>query len=297
MINIYSNAEKAAFAAIEEGIAKVNSSENFKNYLRFLTKFHQYSLHNTMLILRQCPHASYIAGYKTWQNTFKRQVLKGEKAIKILAPYYLRKLSDDGKDEYVLTYFKTVNVFDISQTVGDEIPRVVKELNGNSFEAQILVKTLEACADVPVVFKEAHEDPALLSGARGYFSTAEEMIVLNKRLGADQMAKTLCHEFAHSILHRHSQKSRAVKEIEAEALAFVICHYFRLDTGDYSFPYIATYAHENQEVIKAILLDMQAVAHEIIELLRPVYYAKSVLTKSTCPNILTGKLSTSEGEK
>ena len=284
--------EKAAFAAIEEGVKRVNSSDSFKTYLRFLTKFHQYSLHNTLLILRQCPHATYVAGYQAWAKNFNRHVKKGEKAIKILAPLHSSKESDDG-EEYIITNFKTVNVFDISQTEGDEIPLLVKGLSGNSVEASTLIETLKTVSKAPVIFTNPDLDITLMGGARGYYNALENLIVINENLDINQIAKTLSHEFAHSILHRNSDKKRAIKEIEAEALAFVICHYFKLDTGDYSFPYIASYAKQDSAMIKEILNDIQVVAHQVIEDLKPIYTAKSLLANNTNPNILTGNSSSS----
>lgn len=293
MINILSNVEKEAFKAIKDGIQKLKSSKEFKNYLRFLAKFHNYSFHNTILILNQCPNASFVAGYSAWKYKFKRNVKKGEKAIKILAPYYLKKLSDDGQEEFVVTRFKLVSVFDISQTEGEEIPNITKELNGESYEAKLIIQTISDICDSPIIYRSSQNDITIASGAKGYYNPVDEVIVIDKNLQLNQMAKTLCHEFAHSILHRQSDKKRRIKEIEAEALAFFICHYFGLDTSNYSFPYIASYARKDDKFLEAILLDIQMQAHEIIEKIKPIHYSKSVLTNLTNPSILTGNSLTS----
>lgn len=295
MINIGLNLEKSAFEAIEKGVREVNNSKAFKDYLCFVSKFHQYSFHNTILILNQFPNATCVAGYRAWKDKFNRQVIKGAKAIKILAPYQIRKKGEDD-EEYVLTCFKVVNVFDISQTTGEEMPRIVKELEGESEEAKTIIDAISSISEIPIIFKRKKEDFFLSSGARGYFNTKEEIIVISDELDMNQKAKTMCHEFAHSILHKDGGGDISKKEIEAEALAFVICHYFNLDTSDYSFPYIATYA-KNIDILKEILIDIKDIAHKTIEELKIEIYTKSVRTNNTKPIILTGNSSISSALK
>lgn len=275
----YEDRTKEAFEQIEQGVKDVYSSDNFKNYLKFLSKFHQYSFNNTMLILGQYPSASLIAGYNSWKNNFNRQVNKGEHAIKILAPYQIKiKLEKDQEnneeptqEEVKVTRFHLVNVFDISQTTGDPIPEFVTDLKGTSHDADALIEAIQDVATIEIQFIEQENDVSLQNGAKGYYSPVEDKIVVNSNLDTIQKAKTLVHEYAHSILHKQTDKSREQKEIEAESLAFVICNHFNIDTSDYSFGYIASYANEDYDTLKGVLTNIQANAHELIEKVEPEF--------------------------
>lgn len=275
----YEDRTKEAFEQIEQGVKDVYSSDNFKNYLKFLSKFHQYSFNNTMLILGQYPSASLIAGYNSWKNNFNRQVNKGEHAIKILAPYQIKiKLEKDQEnneeptqEEVKVTRFHLVNVFDISQTTGDPIPEFVTDLKGTSHDADALIEAIQDVATIEIQFIEQKNDVSLQNGAKGYYSPVEDKIVVNSNLDTIQKAKTLVHEYAHSILHKQTNKSREQKEIEAESLAFVICNHFNIDTSDYSFGYIAAYANQNYDKLRDVLVNIQANAHELIEKVEPEF--------------------------
>ena len=275
----YEDRTKEAFEQIEQGVKDVYSSDNFKNYLKFLSKFHQYSFNNTMLILGQYPSASLIAGYNSWKNNFNRQVNKGEHAIKILAPYQIKiKLEKDQEnneeptqEEVKVTRFHLVNVFYISQTTGDPIPQFVTDLKGTSHDADALIEAIQDVATIEIQFIEQENDVSLQNGAKGYYSPVEDKIVVNSNLDTIQKAKTLVHEYAHSILHKQTDKSREQKEIEAESLAFVICNHFNIDTSDYSFGYIASYANEDYDTLKGVLTNIQANAHELIEKVEPEF--------------------------
>lgn len=275
----YEDRTKEAFEQIEQGVKDVYSSDNFKNYLKFLSKFHQYSFNNTMLILGQYPSASLIAGYNSWKNNFNRQVNKGEHAIKILAPYQIKiKLEKDQEnneeptqEEVKVTRFHLVNVFDISQTAGDPIPEFVTDLKGTSHDADALIEAIQDVATIEIQFIEQKNDVSLQNGAKGYYSPVEDKIVVNSNLDTIQKAKTLVHEYAHSILHKQTNKSREQKEIEAESLAFVICNHFNIDTSDYSFGYIAAYANQNYDKLRDVLVNIQANAHELIEKVEPEF--------------------------
>lgn len=275
----YEDRTKEAFEQIEQGVKDVCSSDNFKNYLKFLSKFHQYSFNNTMLILGQYPSASLIAGYNSWKNNFNRQVNKGEHAIKILAPYQI-KIKQEKDQEYneeptqeevKVTRFHLVNVFDISQTTGDPIPEFVTDLKGTSHDAEALIQAILDVATIEIQFIEQENDVSLQNGAKGYYSPVEDKIVVNSNLDTIQKAKTLVHEYAHSILHKQTDKSREQKEIEAESLAFVICNHFNIDTSDYSFGYIAAYANQNYDKLRDVLVNIQANAHELIEKVEPEF--------------------------
>lgn len=281
---------KQAFSMIEQGVKDVCSSESFKQYLSCLSKFHSYSLNNTLLILSQKPEASLVAGYRAWQTNFNRHVNKGEKGLMILTPVttkedrLMNKHDENGNvilDEsgnpvqemrvVNLTHFKTTTVFDISQTSGDPLPSLVHDLTGSSNEVKAIIQTIQSVCTIPIEFKTETEDLSFMTGAKGYYSPRKDKIVINKDLEDLQTAKTLIHEYAHSILHKETDKNQSQREIEAESLAFVICDYFGIDTSEYSFGYIASYANKDYSELKSILVNIQSKAHEMIELIEPVF--------------------------
>ena len=281
---------KQAFSMIEQGVKDVYSSESFKQYLSCLSKFHSYSLNNTLLILSQKPEASLVAGYRAWQTNFNRHVNKGEKGLMILAPVttkedrLMNKHDENGNvilDEsgnpvqemrvVNLTHFKTTTVFDISQTSGDPLPSLVHDLTGSSNEVKAIIQTIQSVCTIPIEFKTETEDLSFMTGAKGYYSPKKDKIVINKDLEDLQTAKTLIHEYAHSILHKETDKNQSQREIEAESLAFVICDHFGIDTSEYSFGYIASYANKDYSELKSILVNIQSKAHEMIELIEPVF--------------------------
>lgn len=281
---------KQAFSMIEQGVKDVYSSESFKQYLSCLSKFHSYSLNNTLLILSQKPEASLVAGYRAWQTNFNRHVNKGEKGLMILAPVttkedrLMNKHDENGNvilDEsgnpvqemrvVNLTHFKTTTVFDISQTSGDPLPSLVHDLTGSSNEVKAIIQTIQSVCTIPIEFKTETEDLSFMTGAKGYYSPRKDKIVINKDLEDLQTAKTLIHEYAHSLLHKETDKNQSQREIEAESLAFVICDHFGIDTSEYSFGYIASYANKDYSELKSILVNIQSKAHEMIELIEPVF--------------------------
>ena len=281
---------KQAFSMIEQGVKNVYSSESFKQYLSCLSKFHSYSLNNTLLILSQKPEASLVAGYRAWQTNFNRHVNKGEKGLMILAPVttkedrLMNKHDENGNvilDEsgnpvqemrvVNLTHFKTTTVFDISQTSRDPLPSLVHDLTGSSNEVKAIIQTIQSVCTIPIEFKTETEDLSFMTGAKGYYSPKKDKIVINKDLEDLQTAKTLIHEYAHSILHKETDKTQSQREIEAESLAFVICDHFGIDTSEYSFGYIASYANKDYSELKSILVNIQSKAHEMIELIEPVF--------------------------
>ena len=248
---------------LEQGVMDVYTSDNYKNYLSFMGKFYNYSAGNCILIWVQKPDASLVAGYKTWQNKFKRQVRKGEKSIYIIAPCprkYMKEVKDkDGnmvEKEVQYIAYKAVPVFDISQTDGDEVPTLVKVLDGEVVEYDELIGKLIDIAPVPVTFEEIH------GSANGYFSPAESRIVVKNGMSQMQTVKTLVHEIGHAMLHakdgEEKDASRDDKEIQAESIAFTVCSAMGIDTSEYSFGYIAGWSkgrkanqlQENMEVIR-----------------------------------------------
>lgn len=243
---------------LEKGVKDVFTSENYARYLKTMSKFHNYSLNNIMLIAMQKPNATMIAGYNAWKNLHGRQVMKGEKGLKILAPspYKVKRtvekldpqtkkpvIGKDGKivteeKEVTIPAYKVVSVFDVSQTEGRELPTLgVNELTGEVENYDMLFKALNKCCPVPIVFEKIN------SGAKGYFSRAENMIAINQGMSQLQTVKTALHEMAHQKLHSNMeaarQQTRSSREVEAESVAYVVCQHYGIDTSDYSFTYVA----------------------------------------------------------
>ena len=238
---------KAITEKLEKGIQNLFESDNLKNYLKTLSKFHHYSLGNTILIAMQKPNATLVAGYTSWQKNFQRHVKKGEKGISILAPTpYKKKVEvekvdpatgDKAKEiqEIVVPAFKVVNVFDVSQTEGKELPSIgVNELTGDVAHFDKVLESLKRSCPVPIEFEE------IRNGAKGYFQAAENRIAVQKDMSQVQTVKTLIHEMAHQKLHSDDPElSRNAKEVEAEAVAYTVSQHFGIETSDYSFGYIA----------------------------------------------------------
>ena len=201
---------------LEQGIKELFDSERFKEYLRTMSKFYHYSFSNTLLIAMQKPEATYVAGYTAWQRNFDRQVMKGEKGIKILAPapYKAKEerekidpstqkpvLDADGKPvtetvEVMRPAFKVVSVFDISQTDGKELPDIiVDELSGSMENYAAFFEALKQESPAPIAFED------IPGGAKGYFSPVENRIAIQEGMSEIQTIKTAIHEIAHAKLH------------------------------------------------------------------------------------------------
>ena len=263
-----------AMDEIAKQVPLVFQSDHFRKYLDFASTFHTYSVNNQMLIRSQRPNASLVSGYRTWQK-HGRQVNKGEKGIRILAPTSFKvkkqvpKLDDEwrpiiGKDgkaetekkDVTVHSFILVSVFDVSQTSGEPLPELAKELKGNSPEALRLLHAVEASCGQPVEYHSRENDPVIAGGAHGYFSHDTGLIVVDQDAQLDQKAKTLIHEWAHQRLHSgKNEKTQEQREIEAEATAYVCSRHFGLDTSDYSFDYIASYAFGKDEKELRNILD------------------------------------------
>lgn len=278
-------------AQLEEGVKAVFSSGRYAEYLEAMSKFHQYSYGNILLILAQCPHASQVAGYVTWKKEFGRHVKEGERGIAILAPSIYRRdmevvkkdpnsgipLCDlDGQpitetQRVEMTRFIIVHVFDVSQTEGKELPSMgVSELTGNVPDFQKVYDRLTALSPVPV------EQRQFSGGAKGFFSRTEQCIVVRPGMSQVQTLKTLIHEIAHAKLHNtqdigtEKPKSRGQKEVEAESVAYVVCCHLGLDTSEYSFGYVAGWSKNKElEELKAALGTIQTTAAEIIQTIHP----------------------------
>ncbi|MGX7197735.1 DUF6782 family putative metallopeptidase [Enterococcus olivae] len=230
-------------AAAKEGVKEFVHSDTYKEYLQVMSKFHNYSWRNTMLIFMQKPDVSKVAGFQTWKKTFDRHVVKGAKAIRILAPIIKKEEVEkvvNGKKQLVqekrIVSYRPVNVFDVSQTEGKELPKLVKELTGDIKQYSKLFEAIAATTDFPIEFDN------IVSDAKGYCDMSERKIVLQKGMSETQTIKTLVHEVTHSLMHSNTASitsNRQTVEIEAESTAFVVCAHFGLDTSDYSFGYLA----------------------------------------------------------
>ena len=275
---------------LEQGIKELFESEKFKEYLTTMSKFYNYSFNNTLLIAMQKPDATLIAGYTSWQRNFDRHVMKGEKGIKILAPapYKAQEerekidpatqkpvLDADGKPvtetvEVMRPAFKVVNVFDVSQTDGKELPDIaVDELTGSVENYAAFFEALKQESPVPISFED------IPGGAKGYFSYVENRIAIQKGMSEIQTMKTAIHEIAHAKLHAinpdekiapEERKDRHTKEVEAESVAYTVCQRYGIETSDYSFGYIAGWSSDKDtKELKGSLETIRSTATEMIE--------------------------------
>ena len=275
---------------LEEGLKELFESEKYKTYLSTMSKFHNYSFNNTLLIAMQKPEATLVAGYKAWQKNFERHVNKGEKAIRILAPApYKIKEERDKLDpvtgemmfdengmpqkeqvEVTIPAFRAVSVFDVSQTDGKPIPELeAQELLSTVEGYEDFVQALMNVAPVPIGFEDIPGD------SKGYFHTEEKRIAVQENMSESQTLKTMVHEVAHSMLHNKKinrddlieepAKDRNTKEVEAESVAYTVCQHFGIDTSDYSFGYIAGWSSgKDMKELKSSLDTIRKTASELI---------------------------------
>lgn len=272
---------------LEQGIKELFESEKYKTYLNTMSKFHNYSFNNTMLIAMQKPDATLVAGFKAWQKNFDRHVKKGEKAIRILAPapYKIKEerdkidpvtqellLDKDGnpqKEEVEITIpaFRAVSVFDLSQTDGKPIPELTaKELLSDVEGYQDMIRAVEAISPVPIELEEIAGD------SKGYYDREAKRIAVQENMSESQTLKTMIHEVAHSKLHskeveqdEQMKKDRNTKEVEAESIAYTICQHFGVDTSDYSFGYIAGWSSgRDTKELRASMDTIRRTASELI---------------------------------
>ncbi len=276
---------------LEQGIQDLFDSDRFKEYLQVMSKFHNYSFNNTLLIAMQKPDATLVAGYNSWKNLFGRQVARGAKGIKVLAPspYKVKREVDkidpttqkpvigkDGKPvkeetEITVPAFKVVSVFDVSQTEGKELPTIgVDELTGDVEQYADFFKAATQASPAPVGFEKIE------SGAKGYYSQTEKRIAINEGMSELQNLKTLIHEIAHAKLHdidlnapakeQADRPDRRTREIQAESIAYAVCQHYGLDTSDYSFSYVAQWSSGRELAeLKASLETIRSTASELIK--------------------------------
>lgn len=269
----YEDKTKELVEKLEKGILDTLNSEHYKNFLKFQSQFHSYSFNNQLLIYLQKPNATQVAGFKAWEK-FERHVMKGEKAISILAPNPYKYKAEieklDSKTGEITKEnvekqgmsFKKVSVFDVSQTDGKELPDICKELQGNSVSAENMIKAIKKISEVRVIEK------VIESGAKGYYSRLEDLIAINEGMSLDQTAKTLIHEYTHSKLHNTEAASlwdRATKEVQAESVAYIVSNRFGVDTSEYSFDYLANWSSGKELTeLKESLSLIQKTADNII---------------------------------
>lgn len=252
---------------LQTGLEEYATSEKYRDLLRVMSLFHNYSANNCLLIALQCPHASYVAGYTSWRNNFHRQVKKGEKAIRIISPVRYKKKNEEDKEEERIG-FKSASVFDISSTVqidGMEPVQIgVEDLQGHVENYKDFLDAFQSVSPVPVDFRLFDGD------ARGYYSDTEKIIVIQDGMTERQSVKTLVHEIAHAMLHtkeklQEHKKDRKQKELEAESVAYVVCEHFGFYSEDYSFPYIVGWGGTGfQDILKESMSTIQKTADEII---------------------------------
>ena len=272
---------------LETGIQELFESERYKAYLTTMSKFHSYSFNNTLLIAMQ--GGQLVAGYNKWRDDFHRNVKKGEKAIKILAPapFKAKKevqkldaqgrpvMGKDGKpvtevQEIQVPAFKIVSVFDVSQTEGEPLPSIgVEELTGSVERYGEFFKALEQTSPVPIGFED------IPGGSHGYYHLTEKRIAIQEGMSELQTLKTAIHEIAHSKLHAIDPEAPAIdqadrpdsrtREVQAESVAYAVCQHYGLDTSDYSFGYVAGWSSgKDLKELKASLETIRTTAHELI---------------------------------
>ena len=274
---------------LEQGIAELFDSERYREYLKVMSKFHNYSFNNTLLIAMQKPDASLVAGFSAWKNNFGRNVMKGQKGIKIIAPspFKIRQevekidphtqkpiIGKDGKPvteekEVKIPAYKVVSVFDVSQTEGKELPDIaVDELTGDVDRYKDFFAALEKTSPVPIAFEN------IGGGSHGYYHLEDKRIAINEGMSELQTLKTAIHEIAHAKLHdidlnapkdEQPRVDRRTREVEAESVAYTVCQHYGLDTSDYSFGYVAGWSSGRElSELKSSLETIRSAAAEII---------------------------------
>lgn len=278
---------EAIFRRIDAGVQQVFTSEKYRDYLKFMSRFTDYSARNTLLIAMQKPDATLVAAYGKWKQ-LGRQVSKGESGIEILAPvayktgtveeierpvvdeFGNRQYNPDGTEKTEIVQnpvmdiaFKKAYVFDVSQTTGKEIPVPVSDLRGelDSDKMTAILKALQRVTGIEIQFAD------IPGGAKGYYSPADDQIVVKSGMSDAQTLKTAFHECAHKLLHDPDLKSattksaRNEKEVQAESTAFIVAERIGLDTSEYSFPYIASWSDGKQlDQLTKVLDEIQQAA-------------------------------------
>ncbi|MBS6150606.1 MAG: DUF3849 domain-containing protein, partial [[Ruminococcus] lactaris] len=273
---------------LEQGVKEIFTSERYTEYLNTMSKFHNYSFNNTLLITMQKPEATLVAGYQAWQKKFNRHVKRGEKGIQIIAPAPIREkqeiekidpvtkepvIGDDGQPEteiveMVIPRFRVTTVFDVSQTEGEPIAELeVSELTGSVQFYDTFMEALQNISPVPIRMMEIEGE------AKGYYHQTEKYIAIQEDMSNLQTMKTGVHEVSHALLHDREVmdaegilKDRTTKEVEAESIAYIVCNHFGLDTSEYSFTYIASWCEsKDMKALRASMDTIRKTSAEVIE--------------------------------
>jgi antirestriction protein ArdC len=281
--------------SIENGIKELFESDKYRQYLSTMSRFHRYSVNNTMLIYMQRPDATHVAGFNKWRDQFGRNVLKGEKGIRIIAPTPYKKkveeiktdpetnapvLDADGKaiieeKEIRIPMFKVVSVFDVSQTSGKPLPQLAADLSGNVQQYEVFMEALRRASPVPMEIKPVARD------TDGFFSIKAQSITIRAGMSEVQTVCAAVHEIAHAKLHDYEhmteladdgetilvpgEKSRNTEEVEAESISYAVCQYYGIETGENSFGYIATWSKGKElKELRASLETINKTASELI---------------------------------
>ncbi|WP_226013593.1 ArdC-like ssDNA-binding domain-containing protein [Halomicrobium salinisoli] len=277
---------------IDELVAGVNdaqASDEFQEWLDVQSRFHDYSYRNTLLIKRQCPEASRVAGYRTWQEEFDRHVQEGESAIWIWAPTITKQCpecenspsyhdqSDCEYDETPpeewskgLVGFKPAPVFDIAQTEGESLPELDREATGDSDD--LVPQLTDAADELDVTVRVVPQEEWTHGAAKGVCEQlslidAQPIVEVRDRANEADLARTLIHEYAHALLHFDvDDTERSKREVEAEAVAYVVGRYCGLDTSGSAF-YLAAWESDDPAVVRDRLDRISRTARELIEVL------------------------------
>ena len=273
---------------LEQGVKEIFTSERYTEYLNTMSKFHNYSFNNTLLITMQKPEATLVAGYQAWQKKFNRHVKRGEKGIQIIAPAPIREkqeiekidpvtkepvIGDDGQPEteiveMVIPRFRITTVFDVSQTEGEPIAELeVPELTGSVQFYDTFMQALQNISPVPIRMMNVEGE------AKGYYHQTEKYIAIKEDMSNVQTMKTGVHEVSHALLHDREVmdaegvlKDQTTKEVEAESIAYIVCNHFGLDTSEYSFTYIASWCESrDMKALKASMDTIRKTSSEVVE--------------------------------
>ena len=282
-------------AGIEQGIKELFESEKYMRYLSVMSRFHRYSVNNTMLIYMQKPDATLVAGYNKWKNQFERHVKRGEHGITIIAPTPFKKkieeqkldpdtkapiLDAEGKAvmeerEVEIPMFRPVKVFDVSQTDGKPLPELASTLSGSVQNYEAFMEALRRSAPVPLSVEP------MAANMDGYFSPDQQRIAIRAGMSEVQTVSAAVHEIAHSKLHNYAQvqeeaaragdkeppkkKDRNTEEVEAESISYAVCQYYGIQTGENSLGYIANWSQGKElPELRASLETINKAAGELI---------------------------------
>lgn len=275
---------KALTDQLEQGVSDIFQSGQYAAYLTAMSKFHHYSFGNAMLIFMQCPNASHVAGYHDWKRKFGRQVKRGEHGITILAPCPYRRREEveetapDGSTATTIQLvqrvgFRTVTVFDVSQTEGKPLPELVHKLTGGVVDYERITEAISHLSPYPISIE------AFPGAAFGCCNFAEQRILVQPDMSQVQTIKTMIHEVSHAKLHapkegaapeENRSEQRSSREVEAESVAYVVCQHFGIDTSDYSFGYVAGWSRgKDLSQLKTSLERIRDTAAELIDSIDP----------------------------